>query len=75
MSRLYKKLFYALGGLGGALVIRNNIKDSSPKISENISVAVVIPAIDFIALTYTTKTLPAETVSASLAVTISLTSA
>lgn len=48
-------------------------KDLNPKFSENVSASLVVDA-DLIEVFYTTKS-TSETVSASLAVTVSLTSA
>ena len=72
MSRLYKKLFYALGGLGGAVVVRNSTRDLAPKFSENVSASLEVGT-DLVRVYYTTKTI-SENVSASLGVTISYTS-
>lgn len=74
MSGIYKKLYYALGGLGGALVVRNSTRDLNPKFSENVSASIEAD-VDFVEVFYTTES-ASETVSAAVTnLTVSLTSA
>lgn len=73
MSQIFKKLYYALGGLGGALVVRNSTRDLNPKFSENVSASLVVDA-ELTEVFYTTES-ASETVSAAVTnLTVSLTS-